>query len=527
MKSKQRSGLRTLRVVVSLLFFAATSFLFIDPRNSIPQGLAGAYSSFQLLPGLLRLFLGVGLSSLGLILVLGSALAFGRVYCSSLCPLGTLQDIVIRLRRKRQPRGRRFAYEKPPFAFHYALLALIVALFALGSLTLLNLLEPFSSYGRMLTSFAGPAVASLNNLAASLLGGFQIYSVYVVPLKRPSISAIAAAGAFLALISYLSSRHGRIFCNALCPAGALLGLLSRFSIYKLAIDGGSCNACGACETVCKANCIDSESKRIDFSACIGCFNCVQSCSRKGIGYVRAGRNTKPEKPATPAAHRRGRRKFFRTMAMPSLGILLPALAPVKAAASLGGDPRSRRLPIPPAGAVSVARFTTLCTACHLCVSGCPAHVLYPSFIEYGAAGLFQPKLDFESGYCTYDCTRCSEMCPTGAIMPLSVDQKKTVQVGKATFVKEDCVVVSLKKDCAACSEHCPTKAVHMVPYEGALSIPALDNEICVGCGACEHACPTTPQRAIYITPNPVHLVAKKPPTKKLEDAFDRNTAFPF
>jgi Fe-S-cluster-containing hydrogenase component 2 len=136
-------------------------------------------------------------------------------------------------------------------------------------------------------------------------------------------------------------------------------------------------------------------------------------------------------------------------------------------------------------------------------------------------------MNFDASYCNYDCVVCGEVCPSGAILPLGAAAKKEVQIGKSTFVKDDCVVVSKKKDCAACSEHCPTKAVHTVPYEGKLKIPELNNDICVGCGACEHACPTTPRKAIYVTANPVHLKAQKPVLKKSENTYDATKEFPF
>ena len=136
-------------------------------------------------------------------------------------------------------------------------------------------------------------------------------------------------------------------------------------------------------------------------------------------------------------------------------------------------------------------------------------------------------MDYRVNYCTYECTLCTSACPTGAILPLALDAKKLVQIGKVQFVKDDCVVVSKKKDCAACSEHCPTKAVQMVPYEGKLMIPETNNEICVGCGACEHACPVTPNKAIYVESNVLHLRAKKPEIKKLEQPVESGKDFPF
>jgi len=175
----------------------------------------------------------------------------------------------------------------------------------------------------------------------------------------------------------------------------------------------------------------------------------------------------------------------------------------------------------------VEHFSSHCTACHVCVSACPTQVLSPSFLEYGIAGIFQPKMNYTASYCNFDCVLCGQVCPTGAILPLDSALKKQVQIGKVRFVKDDCIVVTKKKDCGACSEHCPTKAVKMVPYEQKLVVPEVNDEICVGCGACEHACPVQPRKAIYVKSNPVHGTAKKPKVEKMEQSFDSKQDFPF
>jgi ferredoxin len=135
-------------------------------------------------------------------------------------------------------------------------------------------------------------------------------------------------------------------------------------------------------------------------------------------------------------------------------------------------------------------------------------------------------MDYDTNYCTYECVTCAEVCPTGAILPLTIEDKKTLQIGKVFFIKENCVVYTENTACGSCSEHCPTQAVKMVPYIGALTIPETNNEICVGCGACEYACPVVPYKAIYVDGNPVHLTAKKPVQEKLEEP-SMQEEFPF
>jgi len=136
-------------------------------------------------------------------------------------------------------------------------------------------------------------------------------------------------------------------------------------------------------------------------------------------------------------------------------------------------------------------------------------------------------MDYHTGYCNYDCVRCTEVCPTGAILPLAQEPKKTVQMGLAVFIKENCIVYTDETNCGACAEHCPTKAVHMVPYKADLVIPETTDDICIGCGACEHACPTEPFKAIYVNGKEIHDVAKKPKTEKLENPLEGSEDFPF
>jgi ferredoxin len=112
--------------------------------------------------------------------------------------------------------------------------------------------------------------------------------------------------------------------------------------------------------------------------------------------------------------------------------------------------------------------------------------------------MLQPTVSFEKGFCNYDCTLCSEVCPTGAIKLLTKDLKQKTQIGHAVFIEENCIVNRHHTDCGACAEHCPTQAVSMQPYKDGLSIPHVDASICVGCGGCEFACPAKPFKAIHI-----------------------------
>ena len=158
----------------------------------------------------------------------------------------------------------------------------------------------------------------------------------------------------------------------------------------------------------------------------------------------------------------------------------------------------RNLPIVPPGGLRVDNLQEKCISCHLCVSKCPSHVIKPAFMEYGLGGMMQPRLYFEHGFCNYDCTVCSDVCPSGALLPITKEEKHRSQVGQVRFVRDNCIVYTDETNCGACSEHCPTQAVHMVPYKNELTIPETDVSICVGCGGCEYVCPAIPHKAIYV-----------------------------
>ena len=182
--------------------------------------------------------------------------------------------------------------------------------------------------------------------------------------------------------------------------------------------------------------------------------------------------------------------------------------------------------VTPPGALGMRHYTRRCTACHLCISACPTGVLQPSINEFGVAGIMQPHMNYSTNYCNFECVICSEVCPSGAIMSLTEEAKKTTQMGQVHLILENCVVYAEQTACGACSENCPTQAVTMVPYINNLTLPEIKPEICIGCGACEYACPVTPFKAIYVDGHEIHQVAQEPEAEALEQP-DLEEEFPF
>jgi len=176
-------------------------------------------------------------------------------------------------------------------------------------------------------------------------------------------------------------------------------------------------------------------------------------------------------------------------------------------------------PLPP-GAVSLDRFLSKCTACHLCVSHCPTHTLRPAITENGLRGFMMPIMEYDvHQFCEFECNKCMEVCPTDALVEVPLEEKKLIQVGVAVLVLENCIVIRDQEDCGACAEHCPTAALQMVSYENGLTQPRMvEPDACIGCGGCESICPEL-KNAIRIERHEVHQQAV-PPKMEVQKAVE-------
>ena len=538
----RRHWLKYLRVAIALPVLAILTAAFLDFRGLVPTQLAHALAHVQFVPAALALGTGASLV-LAAAAILAVTLALGRVYCSVLCPLGLLQDAVARLAAwcRRQPLLLR--HTRPATGVRQLFLWGTVAGIAAGWAGLtLTLLDPYSIFGRIGSMLLRPVVTQLNNWLVAPAGALGLDGLYRVEPQWAAAGALALPAATLLLVAILSARRGRLYCNTVCPVGTLLGLLSRFGAFRLEIDRDRCRRCGDCLRVCKAQCIDLRHGTIDNSRCVACFNCIDACDELGIHHRFKWRpetgQRKPETRATPPSagdppsaitHRpssiaddaASRRAFITGTAAglvstTGLGSLLLAAALPRRDDESSDDtrppadpPNHGRGTICPPGSGSVARFLDRCTACQLCVSACPTHVLQPAFLEYGLGGIMKPRLDFNRSFCNFDCHRCAEVCPDGAILPMPLPDKQLTCLGIAHIDYAKCIVKANGTDCAACSEHCPTQAVSTVPHGDNLRLTEMHPELCIGCGACEYACPVRPERAIVVTARAVHSRAER------------------
>jgi ferredoxin len=522
------SALTKIRIVFSVLALLLISSLFLDIKHLIPSRYFNLILFFQLIPSANKFISAGEMLATGFVVVMILTVLSGRTYCSFLCPLGLLQDVFSRIGGRIKKKFRRFGYKRPHNILRYCILIVALVVTLVWGIYFLTFLDPYSIFGRSMTYFGKPIVLVINNFFSHILGKFDIYTLVNTPVSKIPLLVYAIPAAFLLLVGIMSLTRGRLYCNTVCPVGTILGLLSKVSVLRIKFDDVKCTRCGRCAIACKSSCIDFLNKDVDHSRCVDCFNCLKSCPDKAIKYglisMKKKENTLSDEPETDEGKRKvisGALLLFFGFSMRSAG--QNKITPVPKKASTVKEKKTSN--ICPPGSASISNFTSNCTACSLCINICPNNVLLPSYREFGLMNIMQPHMDYHKGFCAYECVKCLEICPTGALLPLSIDAKKLTQIGKAIFVKDNCIVNTEKTSCGACAESCPTKAVHMVPFEGKLVIPVTTDEICIGCGHCEFACPTTPYKAIFVNGNLKHEAAKKP--VNVQTDLKKPEEFPF
>ena len=493
----KRRTLKIARIIAALLFFFPILFFFCDFADVFPDTFSRLLR-MQVIPAILS----GGIMALAAVFLL--TLLFGRIYCSVICPMGVLQDVINRFagRGRKNKKKDRFHYAKPYTILRYSLLAVCVGFFIFEVITPLLFLDPYSNFGRIGANLFRPLVMEGNNLLNWVALKFNDYSFYHVSTYTVTRLSLTISLIALLTIGILSFLRGRLFCNMICPVGSLLGLLSRFAIFRVVLDQSACTSCGSCEKACKSECIDSKGKTVDTSRCVSCFNCLDLCKQKGIKYKFAHFHSSSVVPTKSVT---SRRNFIATSTAIVTSLpLVPVWAQTEAVDT------TKLTPITPPGSKGLKHFKKKCTACHLCVTHCPQQILKPAGFNFGINYAFKPHLVFyEMAFCNYECTVCSEICPNGAIKKLTKEEKKVTQIGIAQFKRGRCIVISDNTSCGACSEHCPVQAVKMEPYKDGLTLPHVYEELCIGCGGCESICPVRPVKAINVMANELHRQAQR------------------
>ena len=493
--------LRKIRVTLAVVCFTLITLLFLDFTGTL-HAWFGWLAKIQFLPAVLALNVGV------IVALLALTLLSGRVYCSVICPLGVFQDAISWISGKRKKKKYRFSYSPAVSWLRYGALALFVVAAVAGIGSLVALHAPYSSYGRIVQNLFAPAYQWGNNLLAYLAERAGSYAFYRMEVWMKSLPTFLVAAVTFVTLIVLAWRNGRTYCNTICPVGTVLGFFSRYSLFRPVIDTEKCNGCGLCARKCKAACIDSSKHRIDYSRCVDCMDCIDACRQGAVGYrFRFAKTGAKPAVAFEAVGDTRKPDTARRSFLTGLG-LLAASAAVRAqekkvdgglAVILDKKIPDRATPVVPPGARSLRNMAAHCTGCQLCVSVCPDGVLRPSA---RLATLMQPEMSYERGYCRPECAKCAEVCPTDAIRLTGLAEKSSIQIGHAVWVKENCVPLTDGVDCGNCARHCPTGAITMVPSDpdtaDSPKIPVVNEERCIGCGACENLCPARPFSAIYI-----------------------------
>ena len=435
---------------------------------------SGGVVAAQAGPALLRCVASFSAGTLAVALVHALvALLFGRVFCSVLCPLGIWQDIVGRLARVGRGRRRRAKESSAAFArrasrerlVRYVATGLCFGALAMGASAGLLALEPYSN------AYRG---------AHSLLRGPFLWGAVALPL---AVTALAAW-------------RGRLYCTALCPVGTALGLLARAAPFRMRLNG-SCVKCGACASACPSRCIDVAGGTVDNERCVRCLACVSVCRVRGIGYGAACSGMVRDVPFSAS-----RRAFLKGGLALAAGLAAGATLARTGLRRMASVAR-RALGILPPGAGNPERFAAKCTGCLRCVGVCKGRILQP------APGGFGPvRVDLSRGACQYHCHHCAEACPTGAIRRMPRPEKQRTRIAQVEFHADHCIVFQAEEWCGRCVDACPTGAISLRRN----GTPKVSHpERCIGCGACQLACPGwrasddppgAPPKAMRVAPLP-------------------------
>lgn len=489
-----------IRRILAAVAIAMLTLLFLDFTGTA-HAWFGWMARIQFLPAVLALNVGV------IVALCALTLLFGRIYCSVICPLGIMQDLLARLPRLRKRHKPSYSYSPERRWLRYGVLALFILAMLTGVGSFVALLAPYSSFGRIVSQLLSPLYLWGNNLLAAIAEHYDSYRFYSVDVWLKSLPTLLTAAATFALLAVLAWRNGRTYCNTICPVGTVLGFLSRFSLLRIRFDKEKCRHCSQCTKHCKAACIDYKTLSVDHSRCVVCGNCIDSCQFGALRYSLPRTKQTETQPAADHTADANRRQFLAIAATATVGTML-AQQKKKVDGGLAAIEEKeiveRHTPLTPPGSQSARHMQRHCTGCQLCVQACPNDVLRPSA---SLLTLMQPTMGYERGYCRPECTRCSQVCPAGAIRPITTEQKSGTQIGHAVWVRKNCLPLTDGVSCGNCERHCPTGAIQMIPsieddWDAPL-IPAVNTAKCIGCGACEHLCPARPT-AIYVEGHESH-----------------------
>ena len=518
---------RTSQIFFLLLFLALLAFSSLRPSSSgtgdihMPAPVR-LFFEWDPLIALTNALAGHALyrGLLWCLVILVPTLFLGRFFCGWICPMGTLQHWVGNMpseskRGKQRIESNR--YKRWQTVKYVVLIAgLVAAVF--GSMAI-GWLDPFSLLVRSIGlailpafNFAVRAVLlplEHSHVAAIRVTGESLHTILqalVLDFRQTHFSQGLVLGVLFLLILALSLRVTRFWCRSICPLGALLGAVSRWSVFGLHKDPASCDKCNRCLLHCQGGDDPIGGAPWRKSECLMCMNCVGSCPHNSLEF-RFFRSE--HEVASPDI---GRRKAITGLAA---GV---AVVPIMRANTGLGKSRHDLLLRPP-GSLDEEAFLSRCIRCGECMKVCPNNSLHPTLDQAGIEGLWTPTLVPRIGYCEPSCVLCSEACPTGAIWQITSKEKgwvvgvgaqnQPIRLGTAFYDRGRCLPWAEATECIVCEEWCPVspKAIYVEEAEvidsaghtKTVKQPRIDPSRCVGCGACEYACPLQDRPAVYVT----------------------------
>ena len=412
--------------LVSKELVPADLFLTIDPLVSLSTAIASRSWVWSLVCA-------------GVILII--CVAIPRGFCGYLCPLGTLIDlfdwsVARRIKRFRISGDGWWVHVK-----YYVLLGtLLCAVFgvlvsgyvsAIPVLTrgLLFIGEPFQT-GAMRGWHQVPAMHSGHLLSITL---------------------------FIAVLC-LGFLRDRFWCKYVCPSGAVFSLGNLFRATERKVES-SCIHCNKCVEICPFDAIkpDFTTRTTD---CTFCQTCGGACPVHAIKFVPRGDVFELKVENDPPTNENviGRRGFLSLAAgtaAATVGATGTVVATKVAGANLD-DPNAYR-PVRPPGSVPEKEFLEMCIRCGECFKVCPNHVLQAEGFEQGFEGLWAPVVNADWAGCESSCNACGQVCPTGSIRALPLNEKKVARMGLAVINESTCL-----------------------PIAGKRSVPALCRRVCRG-----------------------------------------------
>ncbi len=463
--------------------------------------------------------------SLGIVAL---TLVFGRVFCGWICPFGTLHHFFAWIFPSRYVRGkqrveanRTHYWQAAKYYLMVAFLASAVAGSAIG-----GLLDPICVAVRAIGLGVLPAlqylgIRSANGIADTNVRALQTASDASQDFLARSVwtpnqlyfhQTWFIVVLFVAIL-FMNRIVPRFWCRALCPLGAFLGVISRFSLFGMEKDHSKCTDCNLCIVHCQGADSPQGGVKHRQDECHMCLNCEAACPEDVIKF-----RFLPNRKGTTSVPDLERRTVVATAAAGALAI--PAFR-------IAGWPDrgySEKVIRPP-GAVEEREFLDRCIRCAECMKVCPNNALHPAFFEAGVEGLWTPILIPRIGYCEFSCVLCGQVCPTGAIQKITEKEKmgigqKPIAMGTAMYDQGRCLPWAMGTPCIVCEEFCPTspkaiwaEEVEVPKRDGhydkkgeqpkmltvKLKRPHVDPNLCVGCGACEKVCPIVDKPAVYVT----------------------------